>query len=96
MMPRIEPEEMPGEYKKHRWLVYTASRGIGTVGWPMAIAKAQASGAGVLFNSVNEVAEIISKPFPEELREMGFKHGKKSDVFEHKAILTNLWRQAHT
>jgi hypothetical protein len=114
IMPQIEPDEMPGEYKKHRWLVYTASREIGTVGWSMAIAEAQASGVGVcmanlrpdlreyvgpagfLFDSVNEVAEIISKPFPEELREMGFKHSKKSDVFEHKTILTNLWRQAHT
>lgn len=113
-IPPIEPEEMPAEYKKHRWLVYTASRKIGTVGWSMAVAEAQASGVGVcmanlrpdlrdyvgdagfLFDSVGEVADIISKPFPEELREMGFEQAKKSDVFEHKAILTNLWRKAHT
>lgn len=43
----IEPEAMPAEYKRHRWLVYTASFGLGTVGWPMAVAEAQASGVGV-------------------------------------------------
>jgi hypothetical protein len=110
----IELEEMPAEYKRHRWLVYTASRKIGTVGWPMAIAEAQASGVGVcianlrpdlrdyvgdagfLFNSMSEVVDIISKPFPEEMRERGFEQAKKSDVHEHKTILTNLWQKAYT
>jgi Glycosyltransferase Family 4 len=45
-VPPIELEEMPREYKKHRWLVYTAAKN-GNVGWPMAIAEAQASGVGV-------------------------------------------------
>ena len=45
-IPPVELEEMPAEYKKHRWLVYTAARG-GNVGWPLAIAEAQASGVGV-------------------------------------------------
>jgi hypothetical protein len=110
--PPIEPDEMPREYKKHQWLVYTASDKIKTVGWPMAIAEAQASGVGVcmanlrpdlreyvgdagfLFNSLSEVLNIISKPFPEELRQMGFEHARKSDAFVHKTILTNLWRKA--
>ena len=47
IMPPIEPDEMPREYKKHRWLVYTASREIGTVGWSLSIAEAQAAGVGV-------------------------------------------------
>lgn len=45
-IPPVELEDMPAEYKKHRWLVYTAAPG-GNVGWPMAIAEAQASGVGV-------------------------------------------------
>lgn len=45
-IPPVELEEMPAEYKKHRWLVYTAAPG-GNVGWPLAIAEAQASGVGV-------------------------------------------------
>jgi hypothetical protein len=112
VIPRIEPEDMPREYKKHEWLVYTASRDIGTVGWPMAVAEAQASGVGVcmahlrpdlrdyvgdagfLFDSVGQLVDILSKPFPDELRQKGFEQAKKSDVFVHKGILTNLWHRA--
>lgn len=46
-----EPEQhrfMPSIYKAHRWLCYTASRHYGTVGWPIAVAEAQAAGVGVL------------------------------------------------
>lgn len=48
----VEPRAMPAEYKKHEWLVYTASPAINTVGWPMAIAEAQASGVGVLMQDI--------------------------------------------
>ncbi|MGH9197520.1 MAG: glycosyltransferase, partial [Acidimicrobiia bacterium] len=47
IMAPFHPNEMPFEYKKHRWLVYTASKEKGTVGWPVAVAEAQASGVGV-------------------------------------------------
>jgi hypothetical protein len=43
----VQPEAMPAVYKRHRWLVVTASRDIRTVGWPLCIAEAQASGVGV-------------------------------------------------
>ena len=46
VIPPIEPADMPQEYKKHAWLVYTADRALGTVGWPVSIAEAQASGVG--------------------------------------------------
>jgi len=112
IIPAVEPNDMPAEYKKHRWLVYTASSKIGTVGWPMAVAEAQASGVGVcmanlrpdlreyvgpcgfMFDSLAEVADIVSKPFPDELRQMGFEHAKKSDIFQHKSKLLDLWRTA--
>jgi hypothetical protein len=45
--PPIQPQYMPAEYKKNQWLVYTAHPRILTVGWPMAIAEAQAAGVGV-------------------------------------------------
>jgi hypothetical protein len=110
--PPIEPDDMPREYKKHRWLVYTACTELKTVGWPLSVAEAQASGVGVciqnlrpdlreyvgeagyLFTSLGEVAEIISKPFPEEKRQLGFEHAKKSDIAAHKGILTDLWQRA--
>jgi hypothetical protein len=111
IIPPVELEDMPAEYKKHRWLVYTASK-TGRVGWPMAVAEAQASGVGVcmanirpdlkdyvgdagyLYDSVDEVLDIISKPVPEELRQRGFERARKSDVFEHRKLLFGLWEKA--
>jgi glycosyltransferase involved in cell wall biosynthesis len=48
----VDPEDMPREYKKHCWLVYTASRSVNTVGWPMALVEAQASGVGVYVQKI--------------------------------------------
>lgn len=48
----VEPAQMPTIYKNSEWLVYTASMELATVGWPMAIAEAQASGAGVLIQHI--------------------------------------------
>jgi len=48
----VEPEDMPAHYKRHAWLVYTASKLLRTVGWPIAIAEAQASGVGVCLQNV--------------------------------------------
>lgn len=114
MIPAVEPDQMPGEYKKHGWLVYTASRKLGSVGWPVSIAEAQAAGLGVcmpnlrpdlkqyvgragfLYNSISEVADIISRPFPEELRQLGFEHARKSDISQHKRILLDLWQTTCT
>lgn len=109
----IEPEAMPAEYKKHRWLVYTGDFDIPTVGWPMAIAEAQAAGvgvcmpnlrpdlaqyvgegAGVLYDSIDELPGIVSCPVPEEMRERGFEQAKKSDIEQHKHLLTDLWDKA--
>ena len=50
-IPPVELEDMPAEYKKHRWLVYTAAPG-GNVGWPLGIAEAQASGVGVCMANI--------------------------------------------
>jgi hypothetical protein len=107
--PPVEPSLMPAEYKKSEWLVYTASREINQVGWPLAAAEAQASGVGVLlpnlrpdmkdylgdsgyvYDSIDEAAEIIAQPCPTEIRERGFENAKKSDIYRHKSLLTNLW-----
>jgi hypothetical protein len=108
----VEPGEMPAVYKRHRWLVVTASREIGTVGWPLCIAEAQASGVGVcvpnlrpdlreyvgesgfFYDSIDEVRNIIQRPYPERMREAGFEQARKSDVGVHKAVLTDLWQRA--
>jgi glycosyltransferase involved in cell wall biosynthesis len=52
IMPLCQPDDMPAEYKNHRWLVYTASKGFNTVGWPLSVAEAQASGVGVLLQNI--------------------------------------------
>lgn len=106
----IQPPDMATEYKKHEWLVYTACPRLNTVGWPVAIAEAQAAGVGVcmqrirpdfteyvgdagyLFETIEEAAQIISKPFPAEKRELGFQLAKRSDVQSHINVLLELWK----
>ncbi|WP_228035638.1 glycosyltransferase [Oculatella sp. LEGE 06141] len=108
----VEPNEMPPEYKKHQWLVYTAAFDLATVGWPMAIAEAQAAGVGVcmpnirpdlqeyvgnggfLYDSIEQVQAIVTQPVPTEIREAGFLQAKKSDIQDHKHLLTDLWDRA--
>jgi hypothetical protein len=46
-IPPVSHDAMPAEYKKHEWLVYTAHPNMKSVGWPMAVAEAQAAGVGV-------------------------------------------------
>lgn len=48
----VQPEDMAPEYKKHEWLVYTACPRLKTVGWPLAVAEAQASGVGVCMQNI--------------------------------------------
>ena len=38
--------------QKNNWLLYTACPKLKTVGWPMAIAEAQASGLGILMRNI--------------------------------------------
>jgi hypothetical protein len=52
MIPVVPYADMPREYKRHEWLVYTASSARRTVGWPMAIAEAQAAGVGVCVQDI--------------------------------------------
>ncbi len=112
IIPPVEPEEMGREYKQHAWLVYTASRKMNSVGWPLAVAEAQAAGVGVclpnirpdlreylggagfLYDSIGEVADLLRRPFPDEMRQRGFEHARRSDIWRHKTILTKLWSRA--
>ena len=52
-------------YKRHSWLVYTAlTKPRVTVGWPMAIAEAQAAGVGVCVQNVrSDLAEFVGPGF---------------------------------
>jgi len=51
-IPPVDPEDMPPEYKKHAWLVYTADRAEASVGWPMALIEAMASGVAVCMQNI--------------------------------------------
>ncbi len=51
-------------------------------------------GAGILYDSVDELPAIVSGPVPEEMRERGFEQARKSDIERHKHLLTDLWEDA--
>jgi hypothetical protein len=56
----VQPDAMPAVYKRHRWLVCTASREVPASGWPVAIAEAQASGVGVCMRNLRpDLAEYV-------------------------------------
>lgn len=60
MRPPVEHHEMPVEYKRHEWLVYTASPRLATMGWPMAVAEAQASGVGICMHNIRpDLADYV-------------------------------------
>lgn len=62
IMGPVEPADMPSEYKKHQWLVYTADFDLATVGWPMAVAEAQASGVGVCMPRIRpDLAQYVGQ-----------------------------------
>lgn len=57
-----QPTEMPLEYKKHQWLIYTACPILKTVGNPMMISEAQASGVGVIiYNLRPELIDYVTE-----------------------------------
>ncbi len=37
------------------------------------------------------LADLIRQPPSEEMRQAGFEQARKSDIFRHKSILTDLW-----
>ncbi|MGE5624401.1 MAG: hypothetical protein ACM3ZT_02515 [Bacillota bacterium] len=51
-IPPLSHDLMSAEYKKHEWLVYTAHPSMKSVGWPMAVAEAQAAGVGVCLANI--------------------------------------------
>jgi hypothetical protein len=48
--------------------------------------------AAIVYNSLEELKEIICKPVPEEMRERGFEVSKKCDIQRNLHLLTNLWK----
>lgn len=107
----VRHRQMPAVYKQHEWLIYTADRDLATVGWPVSVAEAQASGVGVcmpnlrpdikewvgpagfVYDSLDEVVDILQQPYPESMRRAGFEHARRADIREHLPLLTDLWKQ---
>ena len=105
----VEPYAMAAVYKQCEWLLYTASKELPTVGWPMSIAEAQASGVGVLvqnirpdlkdyvgdagyvFDTIDEARDILSRPYPEEMRQAGFEQARRCDIRSNIRKLHRLW-----
>lgn len=105
----VQPDKMPLEYKKHQWLIYSACSNLKTVGNPLMIAEAQASGVGVimynlrdslnmyvtengyLYNTDEDVLEIISNDFDPDKRNNAIQISKRYDVEDKIKDLENIW-----
>jgi Glycosyltransferase Family 4 len=48
-------------------------------------------GAGILYDSIHDIAEIIKQDVPTEMREKGFEVAKRSDIQTHLHLLESLW-----
>lgn len=49
--------------------------------------------AGFVYDSLDEVGDIIRRGYPPAMREAGFAHARRSDIREHLHLLTDLWQQ---
>lgn len=110
----VPHKDMPALFKQYEWLVYTADAEVGTVGWPVSVAEAQAAGVGIclpnlrpdiadyvgpagfVYDTMDEVRDILSRPYPESMRRAGFAHARRSDVHAGLSRLTDLWRPVST
>lgn len=62
IMDPIEPDDMPKEYKKAQWMVYTADQVLCNVGWPVSVAEAQAAGVGICMANIRpDLGDYIGK-----------------------------------
>ncbi|MCI0417380.1 glycosyltransferase family 4 protein [bacterium] len=48
-------------------------------------------GAGFLFKSIEELPEILSAPYPEEMRLAGLENSRKCDIEQHRNLLAEVW-----
>jgi len=75
-MKPVPYSKMPGEYKKHKSMVYTAHMGLKTVGWPMAVIEAMASGTIVYMPNIRpDIKDFVG--------EAGFLYEQIEEVAEH-------------
>lgn len=68
-----QPHLMPAEYKNHQWLVYGACPKLATVGYPLMVAEAQASGVGVIMYDLRPDSK-------EYVTEAGYMYKTHDDV----------------
>lgn len=48
-------------------------------------------GGGFLFRSLDEIPEILARPYPEEMRLRGLQAAKRCDIEQHKVLLREVW-----
>ncbi len=108
----VPHSDMLAVWKRQSWLVYTGSKELASIGWPIAVVEAWAAGVGVcmqriradlevyldgcgfLFNEIEELATLIAKDPPEELRQRAHARAKTLDIRRHMYLLYDAWAKA--
>ncbi len=50
-------------------------------------------GGGFLFGEIEELPEILLRPYPEEMRLRGLENARRCDIQGHKSLLTDVWHR---
>lgn len=51
-------------------------------------------GAGFLYRDIRELPELLSRPYPDEMRDLGLSNAGKCDIEAHRGLLTEVWLSA--
>ena len=51
-------------------------------------------GGGFLFKSINEVPAIIVQPYPESMRQAGFRAARRCDIERHRHLCADEWKRS--
>ncbi len=107
IQPCVENHEMPAVYRSYDWYIYTGNSAEGGMPVSVPEAWASGIGvlkqyardedydfigkAGFVFHALDEVGDIVSKPYPEEMRQAGFEQAKFWDFNRRRGELEDIW-----
>ncbi len=105
--PAVQNHEMPAVFRSYDWYIYTGDNDEAGLPVSVAEAWASGIGvmlqrsrdedyefvgkAGYVFRELDEVVDIVSRPYPEEMRQAGFEQARYWDFRRRRGELEDVW-----